>query len=141
MGLKHLLNRRGDRILSILDEISFENEYVGRITKDNNWHADQWDCVIEYNGSRFSFPFYMGIGLNGKDPEKIDVLDSLLNDAKAGEMSFDEFCSEFGYDNDSIKHLKIHKECQKITDNIYNLFSENEFDELQDEIYDLMQNA
>lgn len=46
-------------------------------------------------------------------PLEIDtVLYSLLSDADCGQMLFDDFCNELGYDTDSIKHNEIYKACQ-----------------------------
>lgn len=42
-----------------------------------------------------------------------DVLYSLILDAQSGAYSFEDFCGEFGYNEDSIKHMEIHKACQK----------------------------
>lgn len=41
-----------------------------------------------------------------------DVLYSLILDAQSGSYSFDDFCDEFGYDNDSIKAFETYKACQ-----------------------------
>jgi hypothetical protein len=42
-----------------------------------------------------------------------DILYCLILDADCGTYSFDDFCSEFGYDDDSIKATEIYKACQK----------------------------
>ena len=42
-----------------------------------------------------------------------DVLYSLILDSQAGAESFDDFCDNFGYNNDSIKVDEIYKACQK----------------------------
>jgi hypothetical protein len=38
-----------------------------------------------------------------KEPQPSDVAECLLNDIESGSMSFDEFCDNLGYSNDSIK--------------------------------------
>lgn len=50
------------------------------------------------------------VGPTAPDPE--DVLASLLLDALAGTNTFEEFCSDFGYDEDSRKAEKIWHQCQ-----------------------------
>lgn len=40
-----------------------------------------------------------------------DVLYSLVLDSDYGQMSFNDFCDNFGYNYDSIKHLNLHREC------------------------------
>jgi len=42
-----------------------------------------------------------------------DILYSLFLDSQAGAESFDDFCDNFGYNNDSIKANDIYKACQK----------------------------
>jgi len=44
-----------------------------------------------------------------------DVLYSLLSDASLANGDFEDFCSEFGYDEDSIKANETYKACQKGT--------------------------
>ena len=49
-------------------------------------------------------------------PKKLnidDVLYSLILDAQSGTESFEDFCDNFGYNEDSIKHNEIYKSCQK----------------------------
>ena len=42
-----------------------------------------------------------------------DILACIPSDFSAGQMSFREFCSDFGYDQDSRTAKKIHKRCIK----------------------------
>lgn len=42
-----------------------------------------------------------------------DVLYSLIMDSQAGSESFDDFCDNYGYDNDSINANDIYRACQK----------------------------
>lgn len=44
--------------------------------------------------------FSMGVGINRK-PTALDVLECLKSDITHSEVSFNEFCSNFGYDTDS----------------------------------------
>ena len=49
-------------------------------------------------------------------PKKLnidDVLYSLILDAQSGSECFDDFCYNFGYNEDSVKHNEIYKACQK----------------------------
>jgi hypothetical protein len=47
-----------------------------------------------------------------REPSERDFLDCIYSDADAGNMLFKEFCSNFGYSDDSIKALDIYRECQ-----------------------------
>ncbi len=42
------------------------------------------------------------------------------------DIDFDEFCSNFGYDNDSMKANEIHKQCLKQSAKLQCVFNENE---------------
>lgn len=47
-------------------------------------------------------------------PKLDDLLHSLVTDASAAEMSFEDWCGDYGYDTDSIKALETYRECQQI---------------------------
>lgn len=51
-----------------------------------------------------------------------------LSGAQAGEMSFDDFCSDFGYDNDSRKAEAIHRQCKKALKSVSRIFSQQQRD-------------
>jgi hypothetical protein len=53
-----------------------------------------------------------GMPLVPNIPEIDDVLECLFSDASCAQGSFDEFCSEFGYDTDSRKALETYLSCQ-----------------------------
>jgi len=42
-----------------------------------------------------------------------DILYCLILDAESGAESFEDFCDNFGYNEDSIKHNEIYRACQK----------------------------
>jgi hypothetical protein len=48
------------------------------------------------------------------NPSLLEVCYSLTSDAQSGAESFEDFCSNFGYDTDSRKARKTWKACQKI---------------------------
>ncbi len=67
-----------------------------------------------WNGAKaLTVPWQQGLAYT-KDPELADVLEGLCSDASAGEMDFEDFCAEFGYDTDSRKAEAIWKECRKV---------------------------
>ena len=51
-------------------------------------------------------------------PKLDDVLHALVMDASACEQSFEDWCSELGYSDDSIKALETYRECQKNADKL-----------------------
>lgn len=62
----------------------------------------------KYNKSHNSM-----LGVFRKIPSEADVLECLKADCEAGNMSFYDFCDNFGYDKDSIEALNIHIACMK----------------------------
>lgn len=81
------------------------------IWQDNSY---QWRVMI--NGEIFDY--YTGRGLfdakkhTPKKPTVDDVLYSLLGDSEAENMTFDDWCANFGYDSDSRKALETYIACQ-----------------------------
>ena len=93
--------------------------------------ADEWkrtatkcNCKITFKNQTYRFNYWMG-SAHTKTPSKRDVLYSFVMDDVSG-MNFEDFCSEFGYDNNSKKALRIFEACKEQTKNFYRLFNEEE---------------
>lgn len=56
-------------------------------------------------------------------PRAADVLQCLVNDAAAATMTFNAWCNEYGYDNDSRKAESIYRECQAAHDKLRKIFT------------------
>lgn len=104
------------RLKNLAKKVRMTAEYGARLDYDkrDDWQkqATDWRCTLHYKARRYSFDFFQGPAIS-HEPEVEDCLDCLLSDASAGEQSFEEFCSEFGYDADSRKAERIHKACEK----------------------------
>lgn len=80
-----------------------------------NWNHHRVTVYNSTTKKRVSFDFWASEAC----PElrgKYDVLNAFycfVSDAISGDMGFDEFCREFGYDEDSRRAEKIHKACQE----------------------------
>lgn len=91
--------------------IHFETKFIREAQKSGvvkDWRdgANQW--LVSINGEQFEY--WTGTGL--KDAPRLDdVLFSLTLDASALEMNFEVWCSEYGYNSDSIKALKTYQKC------------------------------
>lgn len=114
--------------MSILDSVKINSRYVGMSTADEmdrpTFPMRHYRVTLTHNGKRRTFDFYMGTALLD-GPDLVDVVSSLLSDMDAGSMSFEEFCSEFGYNSDSIKALKIHKACQRNAERVKVIFGDD----------------
>lgn len=102
---------------------------------DSMWH-NKYNITITNmeTKQRTSLKFYgsQADWQNGKidfnDQELIFCLYCLLNDALSGYNSFDYFCSEFGYDTDSISANRTYKACMRSSVKAEKIGFENEED-------------
>lgn len=91
--------------------------------EQDDWqrNANGYRVTFTYDRRRSSFDFWQGGGIS-RDPESSDVMACLISDAHAGAQSFEEFCSEFGYDEDSRSAERTWKACQRVADQLERLF-------------------
>jgi hypothetical protein len=66
-----------------------------------------YKVTLKFGRRRLTVPFFQGYMA---DPTAASVLYCLCTDARAPEVTFEEFCGEFGYDVDSRKAEKIYLE-------------------------------
>ena len=97
--------------------IKITSKYLGEGSEKTDrpykyWSYDNWLCTLEFEGRKESFSYKTGLGhrKNNKpqNPDVADVVYSIVSDWDAGSMPFEEFCDNFGYDNDSIKALNTY---------------------------------
>ncbi len=69
-----------------------------------------WDCTLNRNHHQIHMPFYQGTG-HKKAPTVADVVACLLLDAGALVVSFEEWCSDMGYDSDSREAERTYHAC------------------------------
>lgn len=68
-----------------------------------------------------------------KRPDVLGPLHSILLDGDtAGQCTFNEWCGEFGYDNDSIKACDTYDACQKTHDQLHRLFTREQLAKLRE---------
>lgn len=58
-----------------------------------------------------------------KKPHLADLLYCLISDANCGIETFDDFCSNYGYDTDSRKALEIYLQCQETNNKLRKVLS------------------
>lgn len=87
-------------------------------------------CTIEYQERQVTVRWFSMCQV----PQIEDVLSSMVLDARSASCeTFEEFCNEYGFNNDSIKDLKLYEACKCIADKAKYL--------LGDDIYDKMINS
>lgn len=102
--------------------------------------ANKWQVKLVYFDKEYVTDFYMGSGLvdemgKSKKPTKEDILFAMIMD-DVSDLDFDEFCSEFSYNNDSIKALKVYEACKRETKAYYNMFDSEEREVLRELLED-----
>lgn len=122
------------------------------------WECDAWRVSFYRGKSAFSCPYCTGIGYRvvpelaravynvsprqaydcavrdkaavPTAPRAAGVLYSLLRDAEAADMSFPDWCGEFGYDDDSRKAFDTYMQCCDIGRGLDKVFTRTEREHL-----------
>ena len=98
-------------------------ETYGKHFDDDKESRNIYKITLKRNGKQFSFNFGQSINDTnaGIDPTAYDVLSCLT---KYDPGSFDDFCSDFGYDNDSRKAEKTYKAVVKEYNKVNAMFND-----------------
>ncbi len=75
--------------------------------------SHSWTVTLKHGRRRLTVDFFQGPAHHA-EPSAADVLACLCSDARAGDQSFESFCSEFGYEQDSRKAEATHKACARM---------------------------
>lgn len=105
--------------------ITFSVHHVGQ-TKRDDWDCDAWR--VSFNGKRvYETDYFTGLGHRKagkvKAPTAADVLYSLILDSSAGDQSFNDWCADYGYSNDSLSALNTYQACCKTSEELRKMFS------------------
>lgn len=100
-------------------------EYTGSKKADwgngqENWNHHKVTVKNTETGRQTSFDFWASIANPEVRSRKdlIGAFECFVGDAVAGMNDFGDFCSEFGYDENSRRAEKIYKACQKATEKL-----------------------
>ncbi len=114
-----------------ITETTFTAEY-----KDHDYYFDgDKDCrdifniTLKNTNNRFRFTFGQSINNTGKALKAYDVLASLT---KYDCGTFNDFCSEFGYEQDSRSAYKTYKAVKREWENLNKLFTEDQLELLRE---------
>lgn len=95
-----------------------------------NWNHHRITVTNTETGKRTTFDFWASIAHPVLD-STYDVLNAFycfVSDAVSGMESFTEFCSNFGYDNDSITALKTWRACKRSYDKLSRIYDGDLYD-------------
>lgn len=91
---------------------------------------NQFTVTITRDKQRISLAYYDSNKNFNDCVEQLDesslksALECFISDAMAANNSFEDFCSEFGYDTDSRRAYKIYNECKKSKAKFDRVFSD-----------------
>jgi hypothetical protein len=76
------------------------------------WDAHHWLVTLRCGRRRLTTPYSKGVGHEGAEPTLDEVLCCLALDANTVESttSFEEWCSEFGYDSRDVDEVARYKQ-------------------------------
>jgi hypothetical protein len=118
------INKMNDQ--SILNSVKINCTWgtTNQKAMDRMKDMDAWTVKLQFEKRQMTIPFFMGYGHNGKEPNLKTVLHSLVTDYHAGKESFNDFCGNFGYDEDSRNAERTWNACKAIALKMENLFGE-----------------
>lgn len=123
-----------------------ETQFMATI-RNEDWPHFLWNVSLKTSKGFVHFPYKMGLGhvykskFRGmpdrpKAPTIQDVLYGLLMDSQASAMSFNDWCSEFGYSNDSMSCFKTYQACCESAEKLNKLYSKQEINEIKEALAD-----
>jgi hypothetical protein len=135
-------------VVQILQDncIDFDIRYVGE-TKKQDWGnraVDYWQVTFTRRTGQIkaeSFDYFTGTGLRSKHNKPVKpviagVLHSLLLDADACNQSWQDWCSDFGYDADSVSAFNLYNLCAANGRKLYDIIPRNVCDTLRELLQD-----
>lgn len=111
---------------------AISNDYKSYFADDKKKgiFRDVWKMKLSRNGKTYTFNFGQSIANSGQEPTMYDILTCLT---KYDPNTFEDFCSEFGYDTDSRTAETIYKAVVKEFKAVERLFNDilEELQEIQ----------
>lgn len=121
-----------------------DGDYQFPVDESRFNHHYRFEIRLYYNGKRCYFRYATSYNdwRNGKETldesDYMNALNCALSDSYAAQETFKDFCSEFGYSDDSIRALKIYKDCKRTAVRLNKLFSGLDLLSIQDELEEMM---
>jgi hypothetical protein len=93
--------------------------------------ASHWRCTFSIGRRRLTTPFSMGPA-HSHEPQAAEVLDCIASDVSGLENagSFEDWCSDYGYDTDSRKAEKTYNIIKRQAEKLRDLLNEARYEEL-----------
>lgn len=92
---------------------------------------DHWRCIMRFGQrARLTVPFSKGSGHHGTAPDLAEVLDCLASDSAGASSSFEDWCGEYGQEEDSRKAERTYRTCVKQAKALQRFLGESRFQKL-----------
>lgn len=122
----------------IFDKITFE-VLDNDIVNEGYGNRQKYEVELNYNGRTYTTHYTDSVMAyrNGEDLDFRQVMECLLLDKSAYDScrDIDDFQAEFGYEKVS-ECLKAYNGCKETSEGLERLFTEEELEQLQEEIQD-----
>ena len=132
--MQETIDRIKDRI-----KVTFKPDGTKRYFEDDKEPRNCYIVTVKYNAKQCSFTFGDSIAntLDGIEPKPIDIYDILVSDynyTKENYPEYVDFAQELGYDEDSIKGLRIYERCLEQANKLHKVFTKQDIERLSEEI-------
>lgn len=87
---------------------------TAELAKDWAPGARHFKVKLTMDGREMTVPRFSQGSAHKRPPTAADVLYCVISDANAGELSFEEFCADLGYDTDSRKAEQVWLSCREM---------------------------
>lgn len=120
--------------------VKFSTIYNGK-TKKEDWPCFMWRIKLSGHSS-IETSYFMGLGHTTKpkqswlEPKPVspcaaDVIYSLILDSSAADQSFNDWCADYGYDNDSISAFNTYQACCNSAQELKAVFTREQIETLR----------
>ena len=109
---------------------TYKGDKPAKWSNGENWNNHWVSVTNAKTGKRTGFDFWASI-MRPQLSSRYDVLNAFrcfVDDAISGDMTFHEFCGEFGYDEDSRTAEKTWKSCKKAKEKLTRIYDGDIYD-------------
>lgn len=128
------------------DTLPIKVSFVGKV-EDKEWPHYLWNVTITNKEGFWTIPYKTGLGLvikakhqyaqdKPKVPTNADIMYCLLLDKAAADQSFDEWCTDHGCHDDSLKALYTYQTCCEYAVHMKKTFTKDQLDAMQKALED-----
>lgn len=132
-------------------KVMFKDDGYGPYFGDDEKRGEarnKYKVTVELNGKKFTFPYGDSIANTeeGKSPDNskeeyedykrniLEIITLEYHDSKENYPTYADFASEFGYDENSRKGEAVYHRALKQSAGLHRVFSNEEIDEIRDEL-------